>query len=57
MNLTQIKKSRVSLEEVRLNEVIVPSQNWEVKESTVSSVRLDVVMKEIYRMSRQQAQK
>ncbi|MBR7552811.1 RNA-binding protein [Allobacillus sp. GCM10007491] len=57
MNLTQIKKSRVSLEEVKLEHVVAPSQNWEVKESTVSSVRLDVVMKEIYRMSRQQAQK
>ncbi|MFC0014271.1 MULTISPECIES: RNA-binding protein [Allobacillus] len=57
MNLTQIKKSRVSLEEVKLDHIVVPTQNWEIKESTVSSVRLDVVMKEIYRMSRQQAQK
>ncbi len=56
LNLTQIKKSNISLEEVGWDEIRPPKQEWHMKEGTVSSVRLDVVMKEIYHMSRQQAQ-
>lgn len=56
LNLTQIKNSSVTLEEIPLAQITSPKENWVQQEGTVSSLRLDVVMKEIYRLSRTKAQ-
>ncbi|UFU01360.1 RNA-binding protein [Radiobacillus kanasensis] len=54
-NLTEIKKAKVQFKEVSLDKKLSDDSDWIAQESTISSLRLDVVMKETYRMSRQQA--
>ncbi|WP_077622091.1 RNA-binding protein [Sediminibacillus massiliensis] len=55
VNLTNIKKATVKFEEKPLSEIIKNEEAWLEKDATVSSLRLDVVIKEIYNISRQQA--
>ncbi|QDP40106.1 YlmH family RNA-binding protein [Radiobacillus deserti] len=54
-NLTEIKKAKVQFKEVSLDNKLPNDSQWVPQESTISSLRLDVVLKETYRMSRQQA--
>ncbi|EQB36496.1 MULTISPECIES: YlmH family RNA-binding protein [Virgibacillus] len=54
-NLNAIKKATLQLEEKPLDFLQVKQLNWEETESTVSSLRLDTIVKEIYRISRKEA--
>ncbi|WP_188205738.1 YlmH family RNA-binding protein [Alkalibacillus aidingensis] len=56
MNLTKIKNTSIKLSEVSEQDVIEPQHSWQEKEGTVSSIRLDAILKEIYQLSRQKAQ-
>lgn len=56
MQLTKIKHTSISLKEVPFTQIIEPKHKWDEKDTTVSSTRLDVVLKEIYQLSRQKAQ-
>ncbi|QAS51080.1 RNA-binding protein [Halobacillus litoralis] len=55
MNLTGIKRSTVQFEEKPMAERLESEETWLTKETTVSSLRLDVMVKEIYGMSRKKA--
>lgn len=55
MNLTQVKQANISLKEVPFTYLIENKDQWDEKSLTVSSLRLDVVVKEIYQMSRKNA--
>ena len=56
MNLTSVKNAKIKLTEKELANVSIPRPNWVESSQTVSSLRLDTVLKEIYRMSRSVAQ-
>jgi RNA-binding protein YlmH len=56
MELVQIGKAKVSLREVPYTELIKTREEWHEKVTTVSSLRLDVVLAAIYNISRQKAQ-
>ncbi|PKR78551.1 RNA-binding protein [Halalkalibacillus sediminis] len=56
MNFTKVKKSSIVLTEVSKDQMITMDDRWVEKEGTVSSARLDVIMKHIYQLSRQDAQ-
>ncbi|MFG6148988.1 YlmH family RNA-binding protein [Halobacillus sp. B23F22_1] len=55
MNFTSIKKANVQFEEKSLDELIQSTEEWKTSDSTVSSLRLDVLLKEIYGVSRKKA--
>ncbi|WP_027954125.1 RNA-binding protein [Halobacillus kuroshimensis] len=55
MNLTGIKRSTVDFKEVPWADRIESDETWTKRETTVSSLRLDVIVKEIYGMSRKKA--
>lgn len=55
MNLTSIKKSRISFKEQSLESLTVKKENWKEYDKTISSLRLDTVIKEIYGLSRKDA--
>ncbi|WP_347860656.1 RNA-binding protein [Salimicrobium sp. PL1-032A] len=55
MQLTQIKKANVTFEEKPVREQMQTEEEWKDVFSTVSSLRLDVVLKEIYRLPRKKA--
>ncbi|REJ05643.1 RNA-binding protein [Halobacillus trueperi] len=55
MNLTGIKRSNVQFDEKPLSARIESNETWSTKQTTVSSLRLDVMVKEIYGMSRNKA--
>lgn len=55
VNLTSIKKAKVSFEEKPLTKFLENSEEWTEKDVTVSSLRLDVVIKELHQFSRQKA--
>ncbi|MDL4839987.1 YlmH family RNA-binding protein [Aquibacillus rhizosphaerae] len=55
MNLTNIKKATVSFEEKPLGNLTTNDEKWVSNHGTISSLRLDVVVKEIYSISRQVA--
>ncbi|KHE73038.1 RNA-binding protein [Halobacillus sp. BBL2006] len=55
MNLTGVKKSNVQFEEKPMSQLLNNSEEWKKSETTVSSLRLDVLLKEIYGMSRKKA--
>ncbi|WP_085992459.1 RNA-binding protein [Oceanobacillus senegalensis] len=57
LNLTSIKKASISFREVPLSQLIEIEKNWIESEQTVSSLRLDAVLKEIYNISRKDAAK
>ncbi len=56
MELTQIGKAKITLKDVPLKERIESHEQWQDKVTTVSSLRLDVVLASIYNDSRQKAQ-
>ncbi|BCB03279.1 YlmH family RNA-binding protein [Bacillus sp. KH172YL63] len=56
MELTQIGRAKVSLKDLALNERLESQEQWQEKVTTVSSLRLDVVLASIYNDSRQKAQ-
>jgi RNA-binding protein YlmH len=56
MNLTSIKQANIKLSETELDKALMPAPNWTESSKTVSSLRLDTVLKEIYRVSRKDAQ-
>lgn len=55
MNLQQIKKARINLKERAFSHLIRKQDQWITTNQTVSSLRLDIMVKEIYRMSRKDA--
>ncbi len=55
LNLTSIKKSRISFKEQSLTSLIVKKEAWKEYDKTISSLRLDTVVKEIYGISRKDA--
>jgi RNA-binding protein YlmH len=55
VNLTSIKKASIKLEEVPLIKRLENKTNWIEADKTVSSLRLDNVLKEIYQVSRKDA--
>lgn len=52
MNLTTIGKSKVKVSEIEDDQLILPDEQWSEDHSTVSSLRLDVVLAEVFRLSR-----
>ena len=50
--LTQIKKATVTFAEVNLATFLDSKETWKTTETTVSSLRLDLLVKTIYRLSR-----
>lgn len=55
MNVKSIKKASIQWNKVTLDKAIESKEKWHERQGTVSSLRLDVLMKEIYRVSRQTA--
>ncbi|WP_337019647.1 RNA-binding protein [Oceanobacillus massiliensis] len=54
-NLTSIKKANVIFEERDLSSMQIKKEQWIETDKTVSSLRLDAVLKEIYKLSRKDA--
>lgn len=54
-NLTKIKNANIILEEKPLSAYMENRQQWVETDTTVSSMRIDVIIKEIYRLSRKSA--
>ncbi|SEB17465.1 RNA-binding protein YlmH, contains S4-like domain [Thalassobacillus cyri] len=55
MNLDGIKKATVHFQEISFDRLLEDYEQWEELNTTVSSLRLDTLIKEIYRISRQKA--
>lgn len=55
MNLDMIKNVRIELKEIALTEAKDTPVSWTESNHTVSSLRLDAIVKEIYRISRKEA--
>lgn len=55
-NLTSVKKAKVTFGTVPLKEKRTKEEQWVEADKTVSSLRLDAVLKEIYHISRSEAQ-
>ncbi|KGX88523.1 YlmH family RNA-binding protein [Pontibacillus litoralis] len=55
MNLTNIKKATIQFEEKSLDCIVSKQEDWLDTNGTVSSLRLDTVLNEIYHLSRQKA--
>lgn len=55
VNLTSIKRAKVTMSEASLANLMEKKECWEKIEKTVSSLRLDTIVKEIYRLSRKDA--
>src|SRR5699024_8172323 len=53
-NVTAIKKASVSFSRIPLANRLSPQDKWQERTATCSSLRIDVIVKEIYQMSRQQ---
>ncbi|RPF56066.1 RNA-binding protein [Aquisalibacillus elongatus] len=56
MQLTKIKNTSITLKDVSLDHITKQDHHWAERETTVSSTRLDVILKDIYQISRQKAQ-
>ncbi|BFL78831.1 RNA-binding protein [Staphylococcus hominis subsp. novobiosepticus] len=52
MELTKIKGATVKLDSIPFKDMIQSKENWNIHHSTVSALRLDVVLKEMIRKSR-----
>ncbi|HEX7065391.1 MAG TPA: RNA-binding protein [Bacillales bacterium] len=52
LNLTEVGNSPVKLEEIPMSEILAVPESWNERNGTVSSLRLDAVLAEIYRQSR-----
>lgn len=57
MHLTKIKQASLTFAPIPFTELKQVEQQWEEKLITVSSLRLDVVLKEMYQLSRTKASK
>ncbi|WP_204499624.1 YlmH/Sll1252 family protein [Aquibacillus albus] len=55
VNLTEIKRASVTFEERPITNIVEKNEEWDAHLVTVSSLRLDAVLKEIYHISRQNA--
>src|SRR5690625_7941965 len=55
MNLTTIKNANISLTEEPIAKLLEKEMDWIETDTTVSSLRLDTVLSEIYKMSRKEA--
>lgn len=55
LNLTKIKNASIKLTMRPLSELLPQKDNWLTESQTVASLRLDSLIKEIYRMSRTEA--
>lgn len=55
-NLVSVKHAKIKLEEVPGSAFQIKSGTWEERDKTVSSLRLDAVLGEIYNLSRKTAQ-
>lgn len=55
LHLTSIKNATIQLNEISYDEVVEPNLIWQSHQTTVSSLRLDVMIKHIYGFSRQLA--
>lgn len=55
-NLNSIKRAAIHFQEQSFSSLIAKQEKWLESVQTVSSLRLDAVIKEIYRMSRSEAQ-
>lgn len=55
LNLTKIKNASIKLIEQSFSELLPPENNWLEESQTVASLRLDALIKAIYRMSRNEA--
>jgi len=56
MNLTSVKHAKITLEELPRDQFRLKTENWNEAEKTVSSLRLDTILSEIYNLSRKIAQ-
>lgn len=54
-NLTSVKKATVAFEEQPLDKLMISKEKWIERDTTVSSLRLDVIIKELYQLPRQKA--
>ncbi|QOR68488.1 RNA-binding protein [Cytobacillus suaedae] len=55
-NLESVGKATVSLKEISFDQLIFTEEAWDEHTTTVSSMRLDVVLSSIYNLSRQKIQ-
>lgn len=55
LHLQQVGRTKVSTSHVNLDEIRIPEEEWVIKSSTVSSLRLDVLISEMIRLSRSKA--
>ncbi|MBU9720426.1 MULTISPECIES: RNA-binding protein [Bacillaceae] len=51
-NLTSVGKAKISLEPIKIEEIIRPSDEYTYQDVTVSSLRLDTIISEVYKLSR-----
>jgi RNA-binding protein YlmH len=56
MNLQSVGKAKVTLKSITKQELIQAKEEWTEQSITVSSLRLDVLLSNIYRLSRQKVQ-
>lgn len=56
MNLQSIHKTTVILKELSLEKMITQTEIWDEQSITVSSLRLDAILSQMYRISRQKMQ-
>ncbi|UOQ85504.1 RNA-binding protein [Gracilibacillus salinarum] len=54
-NITGIKKAGIQFERTALSERLISQDQWQSRTATCASLRLDLLIKEMYQMSRQQA--
>jgi RNA-binding protein YlmH len=54
-NLTTINKAAINLKEKPLSSIIEKKMDWTERDHTIASLRLDVVLKETYHLSRKKA--
>lgn len=53
LHFTQVGKTNVIIEAIPLTKVIEPDESWIEQTATVSSMRLDAILAEVYHLSRQ----
>ncbi|MBU5594630.1 RNA-binding protein [Amphibacillus sp. MSJ-3] len=54
-HLTSIKKASIQFKKIPISQAILIKDDWKTFETTVSSLRLDVILKHFYHLSRTQA--
>lgn len=55
LHLTSVDKAKVSIQEIEEHELFEPEEDWKLFSGTVSSMRLDAVLAEIFKLSRAKA--